>query len=75
MQHVYGLREWNREQRRWLDRIAKQLKENQQVVVDAEFLQDFSKNSGGPDRLNRILDDQLETVRNTLASHLWGDTA
>ena len=75
MQHVYGLREWNREQRRWLDRIAKQLKENQQVVVDAEFLQDFSRNSGGPDRLNRILDDQLETVRNTLASHLWGDTA
>lgn len=75
MQHVYGLREWNREQRRWLDRIAKQLKENQQVVVDAEFLQDFSRNSGGPDRLNRILDDQLETVRDTLASHLWGDTA
>ena len=75
MKHVYALRNWTDKQREWLGRIAKKLKENTQVVVDEEFLRVFTKRSGGPELLNKTLDDQLETVRDTLASHLWGDTA
>ena len=75
MTHVYALRRWTPNQRTWLERIAKQLKANMQAVVDAEFLQDVSGRAGGTERLNGILEDQLETVRDTLASHLWGDTA
>lgn len=75
MLHVYALRDWGREQRKWLERIAKQLKKNTELVVDAEFLKEFSKDSGGPKRLNEILDDQLEVVRDTLASHLWDSAA
>ena len=75
MTHIYALRHWTPNQRTWLERIAKQLKSSTQAVVDADFLQEVTEWHGGPERLNGILEDQLETVRDTLASHLWGDTA
>ena len=57
-------------QRRWLERIGKQLQV--EYIVDREALdQGQFKQQGGFKRINKIFDGQLETVLADLTERLW----
>ncbi|WP_035060700.1 type I restriction-modification system endonuclease [Andreprevotia chitinilytica] len=73
MAHIYGLTQWTPVQRRWLDRLAKQL--THEVVIDAAFVNQTFATDGGTAQLNKILGHQLPQVLETLAESLWPQTA
>lgn len=61
---------WTAVQRKWLERIKKQL--IVETVVDREvFEQGQFKQQGGFKRLNQIFDNRLEMVLNEINSALW----
>ena len=53
MQKIYGLHAWTPVQRRWLDRLAKQL--THEVVIDAGFVNRSFAKDGGAKRLDKLL--------------------
>jgi type I restriction enzyme, R subunit len=69
MQRLYQLHSFNPNQRKWLERLAKQLVH--EVVVDREFVNNCFANDGGAKRLNVVLDNQLDTVLSELGETLW----
>lgn len=69
MQKIHQTHDWNPNQRRWLDRLAKQLVH--QVILDRETINQTPAFEGGAKRLNQILDDQLDTVQQELGEYLW----
>ncbi|MCF4009999.1 type I restriction-modification system endonuclease [Rheinheimera sp. UJ63] len=69
MQRMYQQHNFNPNQRKWLDRLAKQLVH--EVVVDREFVNNCFANDGGAKRLNLMLDDQLNSVLAELSNSLW----
>ncbi|QLG87625.1 type I restriction-modification system endonuclease [Chitinibacter bivalviorum] len=69
MQKIYALHNWNPIQRKWLDRIAKQL--THEVVIDRDFVNHAFGKDGGAQQLEKILDNQLPIVLETLADELW----
>ncbi|WP_157670872.1 type I restriction-modification system endonuclease [Chitinibacter sp. GC72] len=69
MQKIYALHNWNTIQRKWLDRIAKQL--THEVVIDRDFVNHAFGKDGGAQQLEKILDNQLPIVLETLADGLW----
>jgi len=69
MQIIYELKPWTPIQRKWLDRLAKQLVH--EVVIDQQFINDLPAFGGGVKQLNKILDDQLDMVLEQLKGHLW----
>jgi type I restriction enzyme R subunit len=69
MQRLYKLHSFNPNQRKWLERLAKQLVH--EVVVDRDFVNNCFANDGGAKRLNVVLDDQLDTVLAELADAIW----
>lgn len=69
MQHIYQLQDWTVGQRRWLDRLAKQL--THEVVIDEQFINQAFAQDGGATGLNKRLDEQLNTVLTELAEQLW----
>ncbi|MEZ4338932.1 MAG: type I restriction-modification enzyme R subunit C-terminal domain-containing protein, partial [Sandaracinaceae bacterium] len=71
---ILSSRAWDVHQRKWLDRIAKQMKEN--TVVDAASLNrpPFAKD-GGFKRLNRIFEGRLEEVLGEMSDELWKEGA
>jgi len=73
MQRVYGLRPWTPVQRRWLERLAKQL--THEVVIDAAFVNRAFAEQGGQRGLDRQLGGGLTQVMGALAEHLWPQAA
>lgn len=69
MQKIHQAHDWNPNQRRWPDRLAKQLVH--QVILDRETINQTPAFEGGAKRLNQILDDQLDTVQQELGEYLW----
>jgi type I restriction enzyme R subunit len=69
MQKIYNLHNWTTVQRRWLDRLAKQL--THEVVIDHQFVNRVFANDGGAKKLNNLLEQQLDNVLDTLAESLW----
>ncbi|MDO8845731.1 type I restriction-modification enzyme R subunit C-terminal domain-containing protein [Methylicorpusculum sp.] len=69
MQKIYALHNWTAVQRRWLDRLAKQL--SHEVVIDQTFVNRVFANDGGAKTLNNLLNQQLNNVLDTLADSLW----
>ncbi|GAB2931129.1 hypothetical protein GCM10027181_32410 [Rheinheimera gaetbuli] len=69
MQRLYQQHSFNPNQRKWLERLAKQLVH--EVVVDREFVNNCFANDGGAKRLNAVLDDQLDTVLAELSDAIW----
>lgn len=69
MLRLYQQHNFNPNQRKWLERLAKQLVH--EVVVDREFVNNCFANDGGAKRLNVVLDDQLDTVLAELSDALW----
>ncbi|WP_286240958.1 type I restriction-modification system endonuclease [Neptuniibacter halophilus] len=71
MQRILGLHAWTPVQRKWLERMAKQL--THEVVIDEQFVNRAFAKDGGAKRLDALLDKQLNTVLDTLAESLWDE--
>jgi type I restriction enzyme R subunit len=69
MQNIYGLHNWTQVQRKWLDRLAKQL--SHEVVMDQHFVNRVFAKDGGAKTLNNVLDQQLDNILVTLAGSIW----
>lgn len=71
---VLGSQSWTNSQRRWLERIGSQVR--QEVIVDRSALDrgEF-RNQGGFNRLNKVFNGKLEEVLGDLHDELWRDTA
>jgi type I restriction enzyme R subunit len=73
MQHIYGLRAWTPVQRKWLDRLAKQLA--LEVVIDPAFVNRAFAQDGGAKQLDKMLAGQLTLVLGELGAHVWPQQA
>ncbi len=69
MQKIYALQQWTPVQRKWLDRLARQLVH--EVVIDLQQVNDAFRNDGGLKSLNRNLGGHLERVLESLNENLW----
>ncbi|MEB0205499.1 type I restriction-modification system endonuclease [Pseudomonas sp. CCC3.1] len=69
MQKIYALQPWTQVQRRWLDRLARQLVH--EVVIDQQQVSDAFRNDGGLKGLDRNLGGKLDVVLETLNDNLW----
>ncbi|MDR6609038.1 type I restriction-modification system endonuclease [Pseudomonas synxantha] len=69
MQKIYALEPWTPVQRKWLDRLAKQLVH--EVVIDPQQVNDAFQNDGGIKSLNRHLGGNLDKVLEALNDNLW----
>ena len=70
MTGILGRRPWTVPQRKWLERIGKQL--NQEIVVDRAALDtgEFQAN-GGFNRINKVFDGRLEAILGEINDALW----
>jgi type I restriction enzyme, R subunit len=73
MQRIHGLRAWTPVQRKWLDRLAKQLV--LEVVIDPAFVNRAFAQDGGTKQLDKLLGGQLALVLDELGAHLWPQRA
>jgi type I restriction enzyme R subunit len=73
MQKIHGQRVWTPVQRKWLERLAKQL--THELVIDHDFVNNAFANDGGAKQLDKLLGGQLEEVMGELASGLWPQAA
>jgi type I restriction enzyme R subunit len=69
MEKIYRLHSWSTIQRKWLDRLAKQLVH--EVVIDEQFINDLPAFPGGVKQLEKVLNNQLDSVLDELREHLW----
>lgn len=69
MQRIYGMYSWTPVQRRWLDRLAKQL--THEVVIDEQFVNRAFANHGGVKGLDKRLGGRLNSIIDELTEHLW----
>jgi type I restriction enzyme R subunit len=70
MDHIYTQHEWSPAQRKWLERLAKQLVH--EVIIDREFVNSRFADDGGAKQMDKILGDQLDTVLEELNDTMWG---
>ncbi|MEZ5478324.1 MAG: type I restriction-modification enzyme R subunit C-terminal domain-containing protein [Thiolinea sp.] len=56
-------------QRKWLDRLGKQLVF--EVIVDREFVNKRFADQGGAQQMDRILGNQLDVVLEEIGANLW----
>lgn len=73
LKKILASQNWTPPQRKWLERIGKQLKV--EVIVDRESLDggEFRTQGGGFDRLNKLFNGQLETILSEIRDRLWQD--
>ncbi|MDX2232390.1 MAG: type I restriction-modification system endonuclease [Leptolyngbyaceae cyanobacterium bins.349] len=73
LKKILASQNWTPPQRKWLERIGKQLKV--EVIVDRESLDggEFKVQGGGFDRLNKLFNGQLETILSDIRDRLWQD--
>ncbi len=69
MQHIYQSHNWLPAQRKWLERLAKQLVH--EVIIDREFVNVRFGEQGGAKQLDKVLGNQLDTVLEALNDGLW----
>ncbi len=69
MQRIYALQPWTPVQRRWLERLAKQLVH--EVIIDPQQVNDAFRNDGGLKGLDRNLGGNLDRVLEALNDSLW----
>lgn len=69
MQKIYALQQWTPVQRKWLDRLARQLVH--EVIIDPQQVNEAFRNDGGLRSLNRNLGGHLDRVLEALNDNLW----
>jgi len=74
MQTILASRPWTDPQRKWLERIGKQLE--QEIIVDREALDSGQfKQMGGFNRLNKVFQGELESLLGEIADAMWQTAA
>lgn len=71
MQHIYQNHNWLPAQRKWLERLAKQLV--YEVIIDRDFVNNRFAEQGGAKQLDKVLANQLDTVLEELSDAIWPD--
>lgn len=69
MQRIYQSHNWLPAQRKWLERLAKQL--IHEVIIDRDFVNNRFAEQGGAKQLNKILVNQLDTILDELSDAIW----
>ena len=69
MDRIYTSHSWQPNQRKWLERLAKQLVF--EVIVDRTFVNTRFAENGGAKRLDKVLDERLDVVLEELSVALW----
>ena len=69
MDRIYVQHNWTAAQRKWLDRLAKQL--TYEVIIDRETVNQLPAFQGGAKQLDKILGDQLDNVLEELGESMW----
>ncbi|WP_092032354.1 type I restriction-modification system endonuclease [Marinobacter sp. DSM 26671] len=69
MDRIYSQHPWTPAQRKWLDRLAKQL--THEVIIDRETVNQLPAFQGGAKQLDKILGDQLDDVLEELGDAMW----
>ncbi|MCE8028633.1 type I restriction-modification system endonuclease [Halomonas daqingensis] len=69
MQRIYALHPWTPSQRKWLDRLARQL--THEVVLDRAFINQRFADHGGLKQLDAVLGNHLDEVLDALNDSLW----
>ncbi len=73
MQRIHALRPWTPVQRKWLERLAKQL--THEVVIDRSFVNRAFAQDGGAAQLDKLLGEHLDDVLSGLGRNLWPEAA
>ncbi|GAB2786893.1 type I restriction-modification system endonuclease [Halomonas shantousis] len=69
MERIYSQHAWTPVQRKWLERLAKQLMH--EVILDRDAINRMPAFEGGARRLDKMLDDQLDAVLEGMNDALW----
>lgn len=69
LQKIYGQRAWTPVQRKWLERLGRQL--THEVVMDTAFVNRAFEQDGGAKQLNKLLGGDLDQVIQALADGVW----
>ena len=69
MLRIYESHNWLPAQRKWLERLAKQLVH--EVIIDKEFVNSRFAEQGGAKQLDKVLGNQLDTVLDELGDAIW----
>ncbi|MCH8543864.1 MAG: type I restriction-modification system endonuclease [Alcanivorax sp.] len=69
MDNILSQHTWTPAQRKWLDRLARQLVH--EVIIDREFVNTRFSEDGGAKRLDKVLGEQLDTVLEELNETIW----
>lgn len=69
MERIYSQHAWTPHQRRWLERLAKQL--THEVILDRDAINRMPAFVGGARRLDKVLDDQLDNVLEAVNEAMW----
>lgn len=69
MDNIYTRHSWTPAQRKWLDRLAKQLVH--EVIIDRDFVNNRFAEDGGAKRMDEVLGDQLDVVLEELNEAMW----
>ncbi|MDK9706389.1 MAG: type I restriction-modification system endonuclease [Desulforhopalus sp.] len=69
MQRIYQDHNWQPAQRKWLERLAKQLVH--EVIIDRKFVNSRFAEQGGAKQLDKVLGNQLDTVLDELSETIW----
>lgn len=71
MQRIYQSHPWLPAQRKWLERLAKQLVH--EVIIDRDFVNSRFSEQGGAKQLDKVLNSQLDTLLEELNEAIWPD--
>ena len=69
MDKIYRSQSWTPIQRKWLERLAKQLVH--EVIVDRDFINERFADDGGAKKLDGLLGKQLDHLLDQLGDALW----
>ncbi|MCC5796300.1 MAG: type I restriction-modification system endonuclease [Methylophaga sp.] len=69
MDRIYTQHNWTANQRKWLDRLAKQLVH--EVIIDRDFVNQRFAEDGGARQMDKVLGAQLDTVLEELNETMW----
>jgi type I restriction enzyme R subunit len=73
VQKILAMRAWSPVQRKWLERLAKQL--THEVVMDTTYVNSAFSQDGGAKQLDKLLSGQLNIVLQKLAANIWSEAA
>ena len=69
MQRIYASHQWTPLQRKWLDRLAKQLQ--YETIVDKQFVNERFSSTGGVKQFDKVLQNRLDDVLEQVNEELW----